>query len=78
MATVIDTGEEHHPSILVLGLFLETADDVLIGSLGVSLVDTTIGRLILLHHGTSVWAVLDLRGEGGAIDQRRRPILLAG
>ena len=69
MATVIDTGEEHHPSILVLGLFLETADDILIGSLGVSLVDTAIGRL-LLHHGTSVWTVLDLRGEGRTIDQR--------
>ena len=70
MATVIDTGEEHHPSVLVLGLFLETADDVLIGSLGVSLVDTTIGRLLLLHHRTSIWAILNLRGEGRTIDQR--------
>ena len=76
MPTIIDTGKEHHARAFIFGLIFLGTDDVLIGVRGVVLIDTAVGRLLILEDRATVGTYLIFGGKSRAVEEGRRAVLL--
>ena len=76
MSTLIDTGEEHHAGALIFGLILLGTDHVLVGVRRFVLMDTAVGRLLVLEDRAPVRADLIFGGKSRPVEEGRRAVLL--